>query len=41
MKKLILGHLVYLYTPIGILACILGIIFGRYVGVAGCRDIWS
>ncbi len=37
MKKLILGHLVYLYTPIGILACTLGIILGGmwvWLGVA-------
>lgn len=28
MKKLVFGHLVYLYTPLGILACILGILHG-------------
>lgn len=28
MRKLILGHLVYLYTPLGILACIWGIFYG-------------
>ncbi|HML41875.1 MAG TPA: fatty acid desaturase, partial [Hyphomicrobium zavarzinii] len=28
MKKLILGHLVYLYTPLGVLACTLGILKG-------------
>ena len=28
MRKLLLGHLVYLYTPIGILACIWGILYG-------------
>ncbi len=30
MRKLLLGHLVYLYTPIGILACIWGILYGGY-----------
>ena len=30
MRKLILGHLVYLYTPIGIIACLLGILKGGY-----------
>ena len=28
MKKLILGHLVYLYTPLGIAACIWGLLHG-------------
>lgn len=28
MRRLIFGHLVYLYTPIGILACMLGILKG-------------
>ena len=28
MRKLIFGHLVYLYTPLGILACLLGILKG-------------
>ncbi|MBX2868655.1 MAG: fatty acid desaturase [Acidiferrobacterales bacterium] len=28
MKKILLGHLVYLYTPLGILACIWGILHG-------------
>jgi hypothetical protein len=37
MRKLILGHLVYLYTPIGILACLAGVLKGGgwvWVGVA-------
>ena len=37
MKRLILGHLVYLYTPLGIIACLLGILMGgwwAWLGVA-------
>ena len=37
MRKLILGHLVYLYTPLGVLACALGILKGGnwvWLGVA-------
>lgn len=37
MRKLILGNLVYLYTPLGVLACILGILVGggwAWLGVA-------
>ncbi len=37
MRRLILGHLVYLYTPIGIVLCILGILKGGgwvWAGVA-------
>lgn len=37
MRRLILGHLVYLYTPLGVLACTLGILKGGYwawLGVA-------
>jgi len=37
MRRLILGHLVYLYTPIGIILCILGILKGGgwvWTGVA-------
>jgi alkane 1-monooxygenase len=37
MRKLIIGHLVYLYTPIGVLACTLGILKGgnwAWLGVA-------
>lgn len=37
MRKLIFGHLVYLYTPIGVLACTIGILLGGYwawLGVA-------
>lgn len=37
MKRLILGHLVYFYTPIGIIACTLGILMGGmwvWLGVA-------
>ena len=37
MKKLILGHLVYLYTPIGVLAALFGILMGgnwAWLGVA-------
>ena len=37
MKKLILGHLVYLYTPLGVLAAVLGILKGgnwAWLGVA-------
>lgn len=37
MKKLILGHLVYLYTPLGVLAAMLGILKGGnwvWLGVA-------
>ena len=37
MRKLLLGHLVYLYTPIGIAACIWGILMGGnwvWLGVA-------
>lgn len=37
MKKLIFGHLVYLYTPLGILACLAGILKGGdwvWVGMA-------
>ena len=28
MRKLLFGHLVYLYTPLGIVACALGILYG-------------
>ena len=37
MRSLVLGHLVYLYTPIGILATIAGILMGGqwvWVGMA-------
>ncbi|CAN1723947.1 Fatty acid desaturase [Hyphomicrobium sp. 1Nfss2.1] len=37
MKRLILGHLVYLYTPLGVLACTFGILKGgiwAWLGVA-------
>ncbi|WP_210269837.1 fatty acid desaturase [Hyphomicrobium methylovorum] len=37
MRKLILGHLVYLYTPLGVLACVVGILLGghwAWLGVA-------
>lgn len=37
MRKLLFGHLVYLYTPIGIIACTLGIVKGGpwvWLGVA-------
>ena len=37
MRKLILGHLVYLYTPLGVLACALSILKGGnwvWLGVA-------
>ncbi|WP_240754778.1 hypothetical protein [Parasulfuritortus cantonensis] len=37
MRKLIFGHLVYLYTPLGILACLAGILKGGdwvWVGLA-------
>ncbi|MBS0251131.1 MAG: fatty acid desaturase, partial [Proteobacteria bacterium] len=37
MRKLILGHLVYLYTPLGVLACTMGILKGgnwAWLGVA-------
>jgi len=37
MKKLILGHLVYLYTPLGVVAAVLGILKGgswAWLGVA-------
>jgi len=37
MRKLVLGHLVYLYTPLGVLACVLGILKGgqwAWLGVA-------
>jgi hypothetical protein len=37
MRRLIFGHLVYLYTPLGILACLLGILRGGdwvWVGIA-------
>jgi alkane 1-monooxygenase len=30
MRKLIFGHLVYLYTPIGVLACTIGLLLGGY-----------
>ncbi len=37
MRKLLFGHLVYLYTPLGIIACTLGILMGGgwvWLGVA-------